>query len=106
MDGLSNADVAADIDDLASDPFEMQNAFGVPPGRNDDLDVLGEPLGQPKGDIGLPASLLVSEPVNRFDDNNNLMVNLLCAVNDLLLLYLRTNDIQPVCEKFPDVLLE
>lgn len=106
VDGLSDADVAADVDDLAADPFEMQDAFRVPPGRNNHLDVLREPLGQPEGDIGLSARFLISEPVDSLDDNNNLLVNLLRAVNDLLLLYLRTDDIQPVSEKLPDVLLE
>ena len=78
----------------------------MPPSRNDDLNILRKPLRQPEGDISLFASFLISEAINRLNDNHNLMVNLLRAVNDLLLFYLRTDDIQPVRKKLPDVLLK
>lgn len=106
MDGFSNADIAADIDNLASNSLKMKYAFRVPPSRNDDLDILGKPLRQPEGDISLFASLLITEPINRLNDNNNLMVNLLRAVDNLLLLNLRTDDIQPIRKKLPDVLFQ
>lgn len=106
VDGLGDADVAADIDDLAAGPLEVEDAFRVPAGRDDDLDVLGEPLGQPEGDVGLLAGLLVGEAVDCLDHDHYLVVDLLRAVDDLLLLDLRADDVQPVGEELPDVLLE
>lgn len=75
-------------------------------GRHDDLDVFREALGKPEGDVGFFAAFVVHEAVDSLDDNHDLLVDLLRAVDNLLLLYLCADDVQPVREELPDVFLK
>ena len=39
--------------------------------------IFGEELRKPEGDVGLASSLVIGEPIDGFDHNNNFLVDLL-----------------------------
>lgn len=73
---------------------------------DNNLDIFGEYLREPKCNVGFFPCFAVNELINSFNDNNDFVVNLLCTVNDELFLNFCTADIQPVGKEFSDVFLK
>ena len=83
--------------------FKTFGAFGR---SNNNLDIFGEDLREPKGNIGLFAGLGINELIDALNNNNNLMIDVLRTINDQLLLHLLTANIEPVGEELANVFLE
>ncbi len=106
VDSLCDANITADIDNLASDSLEMKDAFWVFAGWYDNFDIFGESFRKPECYICFLSSLLVSKSINSFYHNNNLMIDLLRAINNLLFLNLRAHYIQPIGKELAYVFLK
>ncbi len=75
-------------------------------GCDDDLDIFGENFRQPECDVCLSTSLTVNELVNSFNNNYNLVIDLLGTVNHKLLFNLCTANIEPICKEFSNILFK
>lgn len=106
MNAISYPQITSYIYDITPDSLQMMDALGMPPCRDNHLDILRESFRQPECDISLFASLTVSEPINCFDNNNNFFIDLLSAVDNLLFFHLRADNIKPIRKKLSDVFLK
>ena len=84
----------------------MFETLGTSGSSHDDLDVLWEAFRKPEGNVGLFSSVAVNELVHTFDNDDNLVVNLLRTVNHKLFFDLSTADIEPISKELSDIFFE
>ena len=106
VQGIGYTHISSDVDQLAPYSLEMLNWFWMFAGGDYYFHIFGEELRKPEGNVGLTSSLVISEPIDGFDHNNNFLVDLLWAVDNLLFLNLWGGQIQPICKEFPDIFLK
>lgn len=106
VNGISDSQITAYVNHITANSLEMVDALGVPSCGDHNFYVFGESFRQPKGNVSLLSCLTISKSVDSFNHNNHLFINFLSAVNNLLLFNFRTDDVQPIGKKLPDILLE